>query len=379
MNSYGILNATTRRLARARRPGARIAGPALTMMLLTVAVAAPASAQGATTATATATANAAAASSAGATWSKLIRRKLTLEADAARLAALLPTLRTTVAIRGTSLRHAQRTQRAAATIVIQANTADQNARTRYAAALTTAAAVKNAVTAEQRRRPHSNSRIARATRALTAARAAAQARAATAVRTASASKAARAAYTSATKQMITATTAGRIATKAVSDTEQTIRSLPQLASALAVQTAAISEQAVTQTRAGFTIAQTTQVYGITVNKIVAFPLQRMIDDAAKAGLKLSGGGFRTKQQQIALRIANGCPDIWTAPASSCKVPTAIPGRSLHELGLAVDLSSGQKTINDRKSAAFIWLTANAGRYGLVNLPSEPWHWSITGH
>jgi D-alanyl-D-alanine carboxypeptidase len=60
------------------------------------------------------------------------------------------------------------------------------------------------------------------------------------------------------------------------------------------------------------------------------------------------------------------------------VPTAIPGRSLHELGLAIDLTSGRKSINDRRSAAFKWLVANAGKYGFVNLPSEPWHWSITG-
>jgi D-alanyl-D-alanine carboxypeptidase len=365
-NGDGITNATT-------RPAARIAGPALMMMLLTLAVAVPA--QGAANANATA----GAASSAGATWSQLMRRKLNLEADSVRLTALLPDLRTTAIIRRSNLIQAQRTQRAAVATVTNAAAVDQNARSRYAAARTAAAAVKKAVTAAQKRRPHSNSRIARATRALTAAKAAVLARATSAGRTASASKAARNAYTSATNQVTTATTACLTATRAVSDTEQTIRSLPQLDSALAARTAAISELTVTQTRASFTIAQTTQVYGVTVNTIVAFPFQRMIDDAAKAGIKLSGGGFRTKQQQIALRTTNGCPDVWTAPASSCKVPTAIPGRSLHELGLAVDLTSGKKTINDRKSAAFIWLVANAGRYGLVNLPSEPWHWSITGH
>ena len=44
-------------------------------------------------------------------------------------------------------------------------------------------------------------------------------------------------------------------------------------------------------------------------------MHRMIDDAAKSGVRLSGGGFRTKEQQIALRKSNGCPDVWTAPAS----------------------------------------------------------------
>jgi D-alanyl-D-alanine carboxypeptidase len=148
---------------------------------------------------------------------------------------------------------------------------------------------------------------------------------------------------------------------------------------LAAQAAAVTGQVVTQTRGSFTTVQTTQVYGVTVNKIIAYPFQRMIDDAARAGIQLSGGGFRTKQQQIALRTINGCPDVWTAPSSSCKVPTAIPGRSLHEIGLAVDLTSGRRTINDRNSAAFKWLAANAGRYGFVNLPAEPWHWSITGN
>ena len=179
--------------------------------------------------------------------------------------------------------------------------------------------------------------------------------------------------------MTTATSAYQAATQAVGDTQQKITSLPKLEAALAAQAGALARQVVTQTRTSFTVGQTTQVYGVTVNKTIAYPLQRMIDDAAKAGIQISGGGFRTIQQQIALRTINGCPDIWTAPASSCKVPTAIPGRSLHEIGLAIDLTSGRRTINDRNSAAFKWLAANAGRYGFVNLPSEPWHWSITGN
>jgi D-alanyl-D-alanine carboxypeptidase len=104
----------------------------------------------------------------------------------------------------------------------------------------------------------------------------------------------------------------------------------------------------------------------------------MIDDAAKAGVPMSGGGFRTKEQQIKLRVTNGCPDIWTAPASSCRVPTAIPGRSLHEIGLAIDMTYGGKTIPNHNSVAYQWLATNASKYGFVNLPSEPWHWSITG-
>ena len=30
------------------------------------------------------------------------------------------------------------------------------------------------------------------------------------------------------------------------------------------------------------------------------------------------------------------------------------------------------------SPAFVWLTEHAADYGLENLPSEPWHWSVDG-
>jgi D-alanyl-D-alanine carboxypeptidase len=381
MNDHTIANATKRRLAGTRRPAARLAGLALLPLLFVTAVAGPAQAAGApATATATATVTAVSVTgSAGATWSQVMRRKLTLEAGAVRIAALLPGLRTNAAGTGAGLARAQRTQRTTATIMINATAAQQNAYSRYVTARTAAAAARKAVGAAQKRRPRSVSRVARARRALTAADAAVLGRAATAVRTASALTVARTGYASATRQATIATTAYQHATGAVSRAERTIRSVPRLDAALAAQAAAISEQAVTQTRAGFTTAQTTQVYGITVNKIVAYPFQLMIDNAAKAGIRLSGGGFRTKQRQVALRTINGCPDIWTALASSCRVPTAIPGRSLHELGLAIDLTSGAKTISDRRSPAFKWLAANAGRYGFANLPSEPWHWSITGH
>jgi D-alanyl-D-alanine carboxypeptidase len=262
--------------------------------------------------------------------------------------------------------------------VAKADTLDQTARASYATARTAAAAAKKAVTAARKHRPLNNRRITAATRALTAANSTVQARATAAGQTAAALTVARTGFTTATTRLTAAATAYRTATKTVTDTQLEITSLRKLDPVLAARAAALSAQVVTQTRGKFTIAETTKVYGVTVNKIVAYPFQRMVDDAANAGIPLSGGGFRTKRQQIALRTINGCPNVWTAPASSCRVPTAIPGRSLHELGLAVDMTSGRKTITSRKSAAFKWLAANAGRYGFVNLPSEPWHWSITG-
>jgi D-alanyl-D-alanine carboxypeptidase len=134
---------------------------------------------------------------------------------------------------------------------------------------------------------------------------------------------------------------------------------------------------VTAVRPAFTTADTTNVYGTTVHRSVSFAYRRMVDDAKKAGILISGGGFRTKQRQIELRTINGCPDVYKAPSSACRVPTAIPGRSLHEIGMAVDITSAGRALN-AKSPAFKWLQVHADEYGFINLPSEPWHWSITG-
>jgi hypothetical protein len=87
-------------------------------------------------------------------------------------------------------------------------------------------------------------------------------------------------------------------------------------------------------------------------------------------LRAAGGqvtvvsGFRTYAQQVALRRTNGCPDIYTSPASSCDVPTARPGESQHEKGLAVDFGGN------------LALAATlAGGLGLKRtvMPKEPWH------
>lgn len=80
-----------------------------------------------------------------------------------------------------------------------------------------------------------------------------------------------------------------------------------------------------------------------------------------------GSGSRSVEEQIALRRKNGCPDVWTSPASSCRVPTAIPGRSNHNHGLAMDIT-GDKA----------WANANAARFGLhFPVAGEDWHIEMT--
>jgi peptidoglycan hydrolase CwlO-like protein len=122
----------------------------------------------------------------------------------------------------------------------------------------------------------------------------------------------------------------------------------------------------------------TTVGGITVASSIAGQLQALLSAAQADGISLGGSGYRDSSSQVALRQTNGCPDIYNAPASSCRVPTARPGSSLHEQGLAIDFTSGGSLLT-RSSPAFAWLSANASRYGFFNLPSEPWHWSINGN
>ncbi len=110
---------------------------------------------------------------------------------------------------------------------------------------------------------------------------------------------------------------------------------------------------------------------ITVDSSIASNVQSLLN-ASPDGIALCGWGWRSSQQQEDLWYAHNC-DV------QCTVPTAPPGSSMHERGLAIDFTSGGQTIQSRSSPAFQWLSANASSYGLYNLPSEPWHWSTNGN
>jgi len=96
---------------------------------------------------------------------------------------------------------------------------------------------------------------------------------------------------------------------------------------------------------------------------------------------LCGGGYRSPDAQIQLRMEHcGTSNyaIYEMPASQCSPPTARPGSSLHEQGLAVDFTCNGGGTVDSGDECWTWLEANAADYGLYNLPSEPWHWSVDG-
>jgi LAS superfamily LD-carboxypeptidase LdcB len=119
---------------------------------------------------------------------------------------------------------------------------------------------------------------------------------------------------------------------------------------------------------------------ITVDSSLASNLSALLRAASAAGLNMCGGGYRDPAEQVALRRAHcgtSTYAIYEAPSSACSPPTAQPGTSMHEKGLAIDFTCGGGTVQ-RGTACFSWLEGHAGAYGLSNLPSEPWHWSTNG-
>jgi hypothetical protein len=123
------------------------------------------------------------------------------------------------------------------------------------------------------------------------------------------------------------------------------------------------------------------VRGIVVAASIASQTDAMLSAAAGAGIVLTGTGYRDSSAQIQLRMQNcGTSQyaIYQMSPDECSPPTARPGASKHERGLAIDFSWNGSIIGSRGSPAFQWLAANAGRFGFANLPSEPWHWSVGG-
>ncbi|BCY10591.1 D-alanyl-D-alanine carboxypeptidase family protein [Actinoplanes sp. L3-i22] len=312
-----------------------------------------------------------------ASWSSLMYRSLTHDAQLQAMRTSLATQQKAVRTWTAEVAAAGKAQRGAQATLTTATSANTAAQTRWATARTALSTARQNLSVAAKRKPRSTTAITKANTAVAAAvktltTRKTQAQAATAALSA-AGKASRAATTRVTK----ANAAVAYMTAAAATTRQAIAALPT-AESYAGQAATLSKDVVNQVRPVFKVTDTTQVYGVTVHKNIAFAFKRMVDDAKADGVQLSGGGFRTTQRQAELRVINGCPDVWTAPSSSCRVPTAIPGRSLHELGLAIDISSGGKTISS-STPAFKWLKLHADEYGFVNLPAEAWHWSISGN
>ena len=128
-----------------------------------------------------------------------------------------------------------------------------------------------------------------------------------------------------------------------------------------------------------------EVRGFRVHADIAPALEALLAEAERDGIILRGWGHRSTAQQVTLRRQHCGGDgvseseaVYGKPASACSPPTAKPGTSMHELGLALDFTHDGASIGTRSSPAFQWLAEHAASYGFRNLPSEPWHWSVNG-
>ncbi len=131
-----------------------------------------------------------------------------------------------------------------------------------------------------------------------------------------------------------------------------------------------------------TDVEVTSVRGILVNSLIADNLEGLLAAMEARGFPLRGWGYRSAESQIAVRRSNcGTSEyaIWQMPSSSCRPPTARPGHSQHELGLAVDFTYKGRVISHNETAVFRALSEIAADYGFFNFPREPWHWSTTGN
>ena len=123
------------------------------------------------------------------------------------------------------------------------------------------------------------------------------------------------------------------------------------------------------------------VAGFEVNSVIAGDVAGLVAALEAEGFDMGGWGYRSHQEQIDLRRAHcGTSEwaIWQMPSHRCRPPTARPGRSNHEKGLAIDFTESGRLIRSRNTAVFQALRRLAPEFGLVNLPSEPWHWSVDG-
>ena len=174
--------------------------------------------------------------------------------------------------------------------------------------------------------------------------------------------------------------AGQIENKIAVTTSQSDQ-LAQQSSQLAAQIAAQSTSSSSSATSAGTLCLTT-VRTITVACSIGGQLDKLLSAASAAGFTFTGQGYRSAAQQIALRQQNcGASqyDVYQMPPGDCHPPTAYPGTSMHEVGLAVDFISNGSLISSHSDPAWQWLNANAAAYGFYNLPVEPWHWSVNGH
>jgi len=115
----------------------------------------------------------------------------------------------------------------------------------------------------------------------------------------------------------------------------------------------------------FTIRKCDTALG-EVSSLISQKVVDMVKAAKADGVNLVGSSWRSYESQQQLYIDN-------CKRGHCDTPTAKPGNSQHERGLATDFGAA-----DKGGKVWNWLSANGAKYGYINFPAESWHWSMSG-
>lgn len=132
-------------------------------------------------------------------------------------------------------------------------------------------------------------------------------------------------------------------------------------------------------------AQWVHLYTFRVDPCMVDATLALFELAESHGIQLivgPNGGGRTWGYQMYLRRKN-CPAGWSdeqfanGPAPQCSPVTALPGKSRHNAGMAIDFNC-----NSFDHPCYRWLNEHASRLGFHDLPrsaKEPWHWAAAPH
>jgi D-alanyl-D-alanine carboxypeptidase len=114
-------------------------------------------------------------------------------------------------------------------------------------------------------------------------------------------------------------------------------------------------------------------------RMVAAARAEVPEAAADSQLLTIFSGYRSPSADAARCLAeNNCDGIVRARCSAHRTGLAADLTLGHAPGFTVDSSADPNRLYMTRTATYRWLLANAGRFGFVNYPFEPWHWEWTG-
>ena len=90
-------------------------------------------------------------------------------------------------------------------------------------------------------------------------------------------------------------------------------------------------------------------------------------------------GYRSPSADAARCLTEGnCDGIVRARCSAHRTGLAADLYVGNAPGFSADSTANPNRLYMTRTATYRWLLANAGRFGFVNYPFEPWHWEWTG-